>query len=299
MKAKIFLFLSFIFIASNSFSQSGGSSDSAYRAEVYLWHKNREKSLKSETGWLNVVGLHWLKEGENTFGSEKENNIVFPPGKADKKLGLFFLKDGIVSLKAASGVVIQVEGKPFAEGVVFDEALDKTLVLNHKSLRWFIIKRGSRYAVRLRDLESDGLKRFTHIEQFPVDLNWRVTATYDMPSEPKTIAVNDIIGLTTPTPFGGTLHFEKDGKKFQLDATLEGEDLFIVFADETTGNETYGGGRFLYTKKPVSGNSVILDFNKAYNPPCCFTDFATCPLPLPQNRLPVKVTAGEKSYGHH
>ncbi len=281
-----------------SFSQTQVSAD-AYKNEIEQWHQNRVKSLKSETGWLNIAGLFWLKEGENTFGSSKENNIILPIGKADEKLGIFILKEGIVSFTTAANSNAESNNTPFAAGVIFDEKQETPIILSHKNLRWFIIKRGSKYGVRMRDFESDALKNFTHIERFPVDEKWKITAVYEAPEKDKTIPINDVIGLTTETPFGGTLRFEIDGTTFQLDATLEGNELFIVFADKTTGNETYGGGRFLYAVKPSEGNTVILDFNKAYNPPCCFTNFATCPLPPAQNRLAIQISAGEKTYGHH
>jgi uncharacterized protein (DUF1684 family) len=282
-----------------AFSQLSIIQDDAYKNEIEQWHQNRVKSLKGENGWLNIVGLFWLKEGENTFGSSPDNDIVFPEGKAAEKLGSFILKDSTILLKALPNTIIQSNGLPFTEGIIYNEKQKEPVLLSHNKLRWFIIKRGTRYAVRLRDLESDGLKNFTHIDRFPVDSKWRINATYEAPKEPKTIPINDIIGLTTATPFGGTLHFEINGKHYQLDATLEDEELFIVFADETTGNETYGGGRFLYVKKPETGTTTIIDFNKAYNPPCCFTNYATCPLPPTQNRLAIAVTAGEKTYGHH
>jgi len=282
-----------------SFSQSSQVSKDAYKNEMEKWDQNRVKSLKSESGWLNIVGLFWLKEGENTFGSGKENTIIFPDGKADEKLGTFILKDGLVSLNIISNVKVFCDNKPFSGGIIFDEKMDTTIVLSYKTLRWFIIKRGDKYGVRLRDLESDALKNFTHIDRFPVDPKWKINAIYEAPLKEKTIPINDVIGLTTETPFGGTLLFEIEGQKFQLDATLEDNELFIVFADETTGNETYGGGRFLYVDKPSDGNTVILDFNKAYNPPCSFTNFATCPLPPAQNKLAISISAGEKLYLHH
>lgn len=282
-----------------SFSQSLKVSEDAYKSEIEKWHQNRVILLKSETGWLNIVGLFWLQEGENTFGSGNENNIIFPKGKADEKLGSFILKDGVVSLKVLPKNTIQSSNKPFPSGIIYDEKQETPIVLSHHNLRWFIIKRGSKYGVRLRDMESEALKNFSHIERFPVDEKWKITAIYEAPQKAKTIPINDIIGLTTETPFGGTLHFNIDGKKFQLDATLEGDELFIVFADETSGIETYGGGRFLYAVKPPVGDTVILDFNKAYNPPCSFTNFATCPLPPVQNKLALTISAGEKAYGHH
>ena len=289
--------LIFFLIPVFSFSQSVEVAETDYKNEIDNWHQNRIRLLKSETGWLNIVGLYWLKDGENTFGSGKENAVIFPKGKAVEKLGSFILKDGIVSLNAVSNCNIQSNGKPFITGVIFDEKQDITIILSHKTLRWFVIKRGSKYGIRLRDLESNALKNFTTINRFPVNEKWKISAVYEAPVAGKTILINDVIGLTTETPFGGTLYFEMDGKKFQLDATLEGNDLFIVFWDETSGNETYGGGRFLYAKKPSKGNAVMVDFNKAYNPPCSFTDFATCP--LPQNKLGCSILAGEKTYGQH
>ena len=292
------LFQLFCLLPILSFSQSANIKDE-YKNEIEQWHQNRIKSLKSETGWLNIVGLYWLKEGENTFGSGKENKLIFPKGKADEQLGTFILKEGIVSLKAFVNTSILADNKPFISGVIFDKKQETPIILSHKNLRWFIIKRGNKYGVRLRDLESDALKNFSTIELFSVSEKWKVTAIYEAPKDGKTIPVNDIIGLTTETPFGGTLHFEIDGKKFHLDAILEGNELFIVFADETTANETYGGGRFLYATKPATSDTLILDFNKCYNPPCCFTNYATCPLPPAQNRLAIKILAGEKTYGHH
>jgi uncharacterized protein (DUF1684 family) len=287
------------FLWSFCIGQTTVVSDSAYKVQVEQWHQNRVKSLKSETGWLNIVGLHWLKEGNNTFGSGKENSIIFPTGKATKQIGTLTLKDGIVILNVLPDVKVEADHKLFTSGIVFDEKQNIALVLAHKNLKWFIIKRGDKYAIRLRDFESEALKNFTHIDRFPVDSKWKVVATLEAAPQNKTIPIHDVIGLTTETPFGGILHFEIDGKKFQLEATLEGNDLFIVFSDKTTGKETYGGGRFLYAEKPATGNIVILDFNKAYNPPCCFTNFATCPLPRAQNHLSIPVSAGEKTYGHH
>lgn len=275
--------------------------DENYRKEIESWHQNRESNLKKETGWLSVSGLFWLEEGENTFGSSKENNIVFPAGKAAEKIGSFSLHNDEVRLSIWPNIEVKRNDTLFNTGIIFNKYIEEqSVVLSHKNLRWFIIKRGNRYGVRLRDLESDARKNFTHIERFPVNEKWKINATYEAPDAKKTIPIHDVIGNTTETTFGGTLRFEIDGKSYTLDATLEGEDdLFIVFGDYTNGVKTYGAGRFLYTKKPKEGNKVVLDFNKAYNPPCAFTDFATCPLPPDQNKLPFEVLAGELKYGNH
>jgi len=272
-----------------------------YLEEINNWHQKREVNLKSETGWLTVSGLFWLDEGENTFGASKENKIVFPKGKADEKLGSFILMNGKVQLNILIGVEVKRNDTLFNTGIIFsDEIEEQSIILSHRNLKWFIIKRGNRFGLRLRDLESDARKQFTHINRYPVDKKWIITARYEAPINKKTIPIHDVIGNTTETEFGGTLHFEIDEKKYQLDATIEGEDdLFIVFADYTSGITTYGAGRFLYAKKPKESNTVILDFNKTYNPPCAFTNFATCPLPPDQNKLPFEVLAGELKYGNH
>ena len=275
--------------------------DEKYIQEIVTWHQNRETNLKKEKGWLTVSGLFWLDEGENTFGSGKENKIVFPDGKADAKIGSLILFKDEVRLNILPNIEVKRNDTLFSSGIIFNKDIEEqSVILSHRNLRWFIIKRGNRYGVRLRDLESDARKNFTHIECFPVIEKWKVNATFEAPNSKKTIPIHDVIGNTTETTFGGTLKFEIDGKSYTLDATLEGEDdLFIVFGDYTNGVKTYGAGRFLYAKKPKEGNKLVLDFNKSYNPPCAFTDFATCPLPPDQNKLPFEVLAGELKYGNH
>ena len=284
-----------------AFTAQAQTSAPIYEKEIDSWHEKREANLKKENGWLTVSGLFWLEEGENTIGSNKENKIVFPAGKADANIGKITLLNDEVSMTINAGVMVKRNDTLFSNGIVFNKnTAEQSIVLAHQNLRWFIIKRGSRYGVRLRDLESDARKNFTHIDRFPVDEKWKITAIYEAPKTKKTIPIHDVIGNTTETEFGGTLKFEVNGQTYTLDATLEGEDdLFIVFADYTNGNKTYGAGRFLYAKKPKEGNKVVLDFNKSYNPPCAFTDFATCPLPPDQNKLPIEVTAGELKYGNH
>ena len=273
----------------------------AYKQELDAWHAKRETNLKSETGWLTVSGLFWLEEGENTVGSAKDNSIIFPAGKCDAHLGSFILTHGEVRFNAVPGMIIKKNDTLFTNGIIFNATTEEqSIILSHKNLSWFVIKRGNKYGIRLRDTESDARKNFTHISRYAVDAKWKITARLELPAQKKTIPVHDVIGNTTETTFGGILHFEMNGKTYQLDATLEGEDdLFIVFADYTSGLTTYGAGRFLYAKKPKEGNVVILDFNKAYNPPCAFTDFATCPLPPDQNKLPFEVLAGELMFGKH
>lgn len=280
-----------------AFSQSA---DETYKQEIDQWHVKRENRLKSETGWLTVSGLFWLSEGDNTVGADPSNLIHFPKNKCDAFLGNFQLKAGNVYFTSKAENQVKKDSSFFNSGLIFGDGMEEGMVvLAHKNLRFFIIKRGERIGIRLRDLDSEARKHFTSIERFPVDRKWCVKARFEPAKEKKTIPILDVIGQTTETPFAGTLYFELDGKKLQLDATLEGTELFIVFSDYTAGNTTYGGGRFLYATVPAIGNEVVLDFNKAYNPPCAFTSFATCPLPPDQNKLAVEILAGEKSYGQH
>lgn len=281
--------------SNNHLPEKGSKS---YIASIKTWHKKRIENLKKENGWLNLVGLYWLNKGKNKFGTDRDNDIVFPSGKAPAHIGIFTLSDSIVTVKINKGINVLYNGKPVKEMVMKNDLQDSTTVLSYGSLRWFIIKRTPRYGVRLRDLKAPLLKNFKGIKTFPINENWRVTAKFQPYNPPKVIAVPTVIGTIEKDISPGALVFKLKGKKFKLDPVIEGNHLFIVFADKTSGNETYGGGRFLYINKPDSTGKTIIDFNKAYNPPCNFTRFATCPLPPKQNYLAIKITAGEMKYEH-
>lgn len=280
----------------------------SYKAQIDEWHQNRLKSLKSESGWLNVAGLFWLKEGENKVGGDAGSDISFPSGKAPVQLGAFQLANGTVTFTPASEAVVLVDRsaagteKPqpvLTTETIFSLESKKPVVLQHGSLRWFIIKRGNKYGVRLRDLESPLLSEFHGVDRYPVDESWKVKARLEVPSEPKTIPIMDVLGQISQYPLAGTLVFERAGKTYHLDAAGEGEKLFILFGDPTNMHDTYGAGRFLYAAKAGSDGTTTLDFNQSINPPCAFTAFATCPLPPKQNKLALAITAGEKRYGEH
>lgn len=270
--------------------------DESYEKEIKDWHKKRIESLKAEDGWLNIAGLLWLEEGENTFGGDSKNDIVFPRDKSNAALGKFIVKDGTVTLIANQNAEIFQNDQPVAKLEIFPS--EKPVILKHQSLRWFIIKRGDKYAVRLRDLESQQLKDFKGINTYPIQPDWNIRAKFE-PSAGKKIAITDITGRTADQDSPGTLVFNIKGKEYRLDAVDSEESLFIIFSDETNKKETYGSGRFLYASPPDSDGYTQLDFNKAINPPCAFTPYATCPLPPKQNKLAVAITAGEKRYGEH
>jgi uncharacterized protein (DUF1684 family) len=269
-----------------------------YINKVNEWHKKRISRLKEETGWLNLVGLFWLKDGENKFGSGKDNDIIFPSGP--EHIGSLFLKDSTVTIKVLPGVSVLNNNQPVNEMILKDDHTEDPTILALGSLRWYIIKRVKGYAIRLRDLNAELLKTFRDIERFPVNVDWRIEARFEKFDPPKKITIPDIVGTSEEENSPGVVVFTKDNQTYRMDALdAGGNRIWFIFADETSGNETYGAGRFLYTDKPDSNGIVILDFNQAYNPPCVFTRFATCPLPPKDNYLKLRITAGEKMWGEH
>lgn len=269
-----------------------------YLNEINEWHQKRINNLKLENGWLNLVGLYWLNEGENTFGSDKNNEIVFP-SNAPAKIGSIFLRDSVLSIEVLPDVNVTHNDSAVQSMKLEHDLTDNPTKLKLNSLVWFIIKRGEKYGIRLRDLEAPLLKTFNGIERFPANEDWRIIADFTPLAAPKEIDVPNILGSFDKEIVSGILKFKIGNQNFELTPVDAGEKLFIIFADETSGEETYGAGRFLYADKPDSSNKVILDFNKAYNPPCVFTPFATCPLPPKENYLKARITAGEKNWGAH
>lgn len=297
MKITYYFLLAFAIVSCSSKKSNEVILDlNAYKAEIDQWHEGRIESLKSSDGWLNLAGLFWLKDGVSTFGSDESNDLVFPKDKIPAKAGMFLLNNGVVSLTALPDVEILAGEKPFKTGMIFHSDSMRQPKLSYGSLQWFIIKRDNQFGVRLRDLESTTVTAFHGIERYEVNPEFRTEAALEVPSTPKRIDITNVLGQTTAQESPGTLVFTMNDKEYRLDALLEDEELFVIFGDPTNANETYPSGRYLYAKKPGVDGKTILDFNKAYNPPCAFTPFATCPLPPVQNVLPIAITAGEKNY---
>lgn len=271
----------------------------AYESELNEWHAKRIENVKAPDGWLNLVGLYWLEPGVNSFGSDESNDIVFPAGKIAPHAGYFILQGNTVSIKVNKDTQVAAAGQPVTGQVIFHPDSANALTLESGSLRWNIIKRDTKLGIRLRDEDSEAMKTFTGVDRYPVDPDYRVEATFEKSDSTHKINITNVLGQTTAQASPGRLIFTLKGKEQHLDV-LKGnkEEFFVIFSDETNGTETYGGGRFLYVKKPSGDESVIVDFNKAYNPPCVFTPFATCPLPPKQNQMAVEVRAGEKNYIH-
>jgi uncharacterized protein (DUF1684 family) len=271
--------------------------NSAFVQSTAAWHAQREKRLSAEDGWLTLVALLWLKEGDNVAGSGNGATVVFP-AKAPARLGTFHRAGNAVSFQPDPGVQVTRDGKPFLGGPLKSDVEASTDVLEANGLRFFLILRGERVGLRVKDPEASKRRDFHGIPSYPADARWRIEARWEPAPKGTSIAVPNILGTVDQMPAPGTAVFHVDGQEFRLTPVLEegNANLFFVFADATNRTETYGAGRFLYAEPPKDGR-VVLDFNRAYNPPCAFTPYATCPLPAKQNRLPIPVAAGEKRTG--
>lgn len=269
-----------------------------YLDEIQTWQQQRLERLKSSTGWLNLAGLFWLNEGENTAGADSANALIFPSSDVPDFIGSFFLHDSLVVFRARPNLPVTLNDSVISSIVMENDTEKNPTQLALGNLHWTIIKRNEKYGVRLRDDKHPLLTEFAGIETFPVDSTWRLEAKFEAYDPPKLIAVPNILNTVSKEPSPGAFVFTIGGETYRLDATgkMTDEELFIVFADRTNGVETYGAGRFLYVPTPNKTTDAVVDFNKAYNPPCAFTPYATCPLPSEQNRLPIRITAGEKNY---
>jgi uncharacterized protein (DUF1684 family) len=278
----------------------------SYKQGIEQWHAQRVQRLTAPSGWLSLIGLEWLKPGANRIGSAADNDIVLTAGPAH--LGVVTLAaDGTMRIALDRSSHATVDGKTVSEAVLVDDvhaAKDASpTTVDFGTANFHVIDRDGRKGLRVKDSEAPTRKHFLGIDSFPIDPSWRIEATW-VPAKPgETLEMASVIGTIDKSPVPGKLEFTRDGKHFALLPIIEepgDTQYFIVFADLTSGKETYGAARFLYIDPPKDGK-VVLDFNKAYNPPCAFTPFATCPLAPPENRLDMRVTAGEKKYagGHH
>jgi len=268
-----------------------------YQEEIVAWRQRRVAALQADDGWLTVAGLFWLKNGKNTVGTDAGNDIMLPVGSAPGRVGDFEFANGAATFEAAASVNVAIDGKPATGATLTPDTSGSPTLLTINNLTMFVIKRGDRFGIRLRDKSSEMRRHFTGIHYFPVEEASRVEAKW-VPYEPaKSIAIPNILGQTEMESCPGRAEFTLGGHPLSLEPVVEGRRLFFIFKDLTSGHETYPPGRFLYADMPRDGE-VVLDFNKAVNPPCAFTPFATCPLPPEQNRLNVRVEAGELRYGH-
>jgi uncharacterized protein (DUF1684 family) len=278
---------------------SPAAPDAAYLQSYDKWKVELVDDLKKN--WLSLAGLFWLKPGENTFGSDAGNAVVFPKGPAHA--GVFELQGTDVTVKFSPEAHAVIDGKAATATKLQPDISEKRTTVEMGTLRFYVVVRGQRIGIRLRDVDSEAAKNYRGPLFFPVDLSYRVMATWVPAEGKKTVDVPNVLGDTTPTPVAGTVVFKINGQEVQL-TDLGGDPskgLSFVFNDLTSKTDTYPGGRFLETD-PVANGKVVIDFNRAYNPPCAVTPYATCPLAPKENRLAVAVPAGEKydrTHGHH
>ena len=268
-----------------------------YTREIESWRAGRLERLQSPTGWLSLVGLEWLKPGRNTVGAASDNDIVIAGAPAH--LGsVDWEGDKVnISLEADSGALIDDQLASRAE--MLDDSHEKPTTVSFGSVRFYLVDRaGGKKGLRIKDSKAETRTHFLGLDYYPVDPSWHIEARWVAFDPPHTLEIPNVLGTIDKMTVPGKAVFEREGKTFELLPVLETEDadeLFYIIADKTSGKETYGAGRFFYSAMPKDGK-VVLDFNKAYNPPCAFTPYATCPLAPPENRMPVAVRAGEKKY---
>ncbi|MEO7014337.1 MAG: DUF1684 domain-containing protein, partial [Dokdonella sp.] len=253
-------------------------------------------------GWLSLVGLEWLKPGSNKIGSASDNDIIIAGAPAH--LGQVEWKGDKVTIALSAGSGATIDGKTMTSAELLDDAHEHPTMIAFGSVRFYLIDRaGGKKGLRIKDSEAKTRTGFLGIDNYPIDPGWRIEAKWIAFDPPHTLEIPNVLGTIDKMTVPGKAVFERDGKTFELLPVLETDDadeLFFIIADKTSGKETYGAARFVYSPMPKDGK-VVIDFNKAYNPPCAFTSFATCPLAPPENRLGVAVTAGEKKYrgSHH
>lgn len=274
--------------------------EKSYLAGIEEWHKNRITRLTQADSWLSLEGLFWLETGENRFGSAGDNDLIFPAAMP-AHIGRFLFKDSLVTVEIDPRVTVHMGDKPVREASLRPDVSGTPDILKWETYSWYVIKREDRYGIRLKNSASRVLKDFKGIKRFPVDLKWRVRARLVPHESSKALSVPNVLGQIVEEPSPGKLVFTLEGREFSLDPiAAEGDkEYFIIFGDNTNGESTYGAGRFLTAPLVNEQGVTWIDFNRAYNPPCVFTPYATCPLPPSQNKLDIAIAAGEKVWGEH
>ncbi len=268
---------------------------------VEAWKESRYATLQKSDGWLSLVGLFWLETEQQTFGSDSLADFRIDSRPA-RRYGTFHARGDSIRFRAAPGISV-IAGESVVTDVDLTPRADvPPLVLRSDSIRWVVLTRGGRPAVRVWDALSPVRTRFDGIAMFPLALDWHLPGLIRFHDPPDTIDVPNFLGTVNRVPSPATVSFVYDGKRYSLDLWKDSDDpanYFTAFGDATNGGETYGGGRFLWIDAPDERGRTVVDFNRAYNPPCVFTPYATCPLPPRQNRLPFAVTAGEREWAGH
>jgi hypothetical protein len=267
-------------------------------ARIADWRAKRLASLTGETGWLTPIALYWLKQGENSFGRATDRAFSVDDAVLAPDTGAFVLRDSRVRYVAHAPKVMTYLGNPVASLDLVPDSDENPTELIAGSLHFMLIERAGHLGIRVRDSVSPNRVQFKGLQYFPVRPDWHIQARFEPYVPEHRISIVNILGMTEQMTSPGAIVFERDGRAWRLDAILEApgdSELFVMFSDATSGKQTYGAGRFLYVGLP-NAERIEVDFNKAFNPPCAFTDFATCPLPPQQNQLTLAIDAGELKY---
>jgi uncharacterized protein (DUF1684 family) len=264
---------------------------------IRKWRQEYAQHLMSPEGWLAISGLFWLDQGENHMGAHPSNRIILPPHSAPEDSGTFILRDREITLQVTGSVKMTINDQPISNTQIVIDSYGSSEWISLNDLKLSVIQRGARYGVRIYDKNHPQLKQFVVLRWFPIQLDYCIEASFVPFDQPKTMYIVNVLGDTLEMASPGYAEFPLQGQVCRLHAVPveESDRLWFLFQDVTSSDATYPGGRFLTTDAPHE-NIVTLDFNKAHNPPCAYTDFATCPLPPSINRLPVRVSAGESRY---
>ena len=260
--------------------------DPNFAASVEQWQADRVARLKADDGWLTLVGLFWIEQGVSTVGSNPGSDVPLPETLPAKV--------GTVTLKGSEALFTPAAGVPLQATALHGDATPNYEVLTLGTVSFYLIERGGRYGIRVKDTQSPARVNFAGLEWYPPDPTWAVDAK--LTPAPHHVSFQTDAGVTEEADSPGYLEFDRSGQHFKLETVAEDGELFTVIRDATSGKTTYAASRFIYSAMPDKNGMTRLDFNRAYNPPCVFTEFATCPLPPPMNRMTVAIEAGEKKY---
>lgn len=275
--------------------------DPTYAAELEAERSQRLARLTAEDGWLSLTGLYWLEPGENRFGSAEDGAVVLPDPSVPDIAGLLVVgpNSEVIAL-GEEGAGVEINGEPLTEAVLKTDGDGRPDIITAGRIQFYIIDRGGRLGARVKDPEAPTRRDFEGISYFPTDPSFAVEATFEPYEEAREVAIPTVLGTDTTMLAFGVLHFSIAGRDLTLEPyaeSAEDETLFLIFRDQTSGETSYGAGRFLSAEAPGDNGVTVLDFNRAVNPPCAFTPYATCPLPPPQNILDVPIEAGEMYSG--
>jgi len=275
--------------------KANAAHNATHRQVVEEWRGSRHASLSAADGYLSQVGLEWLSDGENRVGSAADNDIRLAGGAAH--WGSVFLEDGQLRFVRAANSRVTIDGKLLDEASLIADTEGEVTIVQDGTFSFYAIFRES-FALRVKNSQASALLKFEGVDNYPIDGEWLIDGRFVPATTGTTIEIVNVLGQVSDSSVLGTFEFEMDGKTHSLLGLADGgsEDVWFIFADRTSGHGTYGAGRFLHSDAMPENGRLKVDFNKAYNPPCAFNPFSTCPLPPQRNRMDLKVTAGEKDF---